>query len=113
MTPDASSDGTRVAFVQGDHVFVVDLDGTNLRAVTTGDFVESYPAFSPDGRSITVQSYGTYGGPKPYVALAVVSLDRAAPLALSADAPELLRDSAGTSTSSGGRISAIQPMRWR
>ena len=113
QTPDASPDGKRVAFMQDDHIFVVDLDGTNLQALTTGDFKESYPAFAPDGRSVAVQSYGTYGGSKPYVALAVISVDRTTPLAIAADSPETLRDAARTDSSSAGRMSAIQHMRWR
>lgn len=107
MTPDASPDGSRVVFQENDHVFVVNIDGSGLRQLTTGDFHESYPAFSPDGKSIVVQSYGTYGGPKPYVALVVLSVDADAPITVTADSPALVHDAGG------GTLSAIQHMRWR
>lgn len=99
--------------MQSDHIFVVDLDGANLHQLTTGDSKESYPAFSPDSASVAVQSFGTYGGPKPYVALAVIAAERTTPLAIASDSPEVLRDASTASNSSGGRTSGIQHMRWR
>lgn len=107
MTPDVSPDGSRVVFQENDHAFVVSIDGSGLRQLTTGDFLESYPAFSPDGKSIVVQSFGTYGGPKPYIALAVLPVDADAPVAIAADSPALVRDA------KGDLLTAIQHMRWR
>lgn len=47
-----ATNGTHVAFVYADDVWVARLDGTDLRRLTTDDGVESRPAFSPDGKSL-------------------------------------------------------------
>ena len=43
---------THVAFVFAGDLFVADLDGGNVRRLTTDDGVESSPAFSPDGQTL-------------------------------------------------------------
>jgi dipeptidyl aminopeptidase/acylaminoacyl peptidase len=56
-----SPDGSQLAFDLGDpgvddnHVFVMAMDGTGLRQLTTSDVNEDAPAWSPDGRSIIVR----------------------------------------------------------
>ncbi len=47
-----ATNGTHVAFVYADDLWVARIDGTDLRRLTTDDGVESNPAFSPDGRQI-------------------------------------------------------------
>ncbi|MCU0248817.1 MAG: PDZ domain-containing protein [Vicinamibacterales bacterium] len=47
-----ATNGTHVAFVYADDLWVAKLDGTDVRRLTTDDGVESRPAFSPDGRLI-------------------------------------------------------------
>ncbi len=47
-----ATNGTHVAFVYADDLWVARLDGTDLRRLTTDDGVESSPAFSPDGSLI-------------------------------------------------------------
>jgi tricorn protease len=47
-----ATNGTHVAFVYADDLWVARLDGSDLRRLTTDDGVESNPAFSPDGRQI-------------------------------------------------------------
>jgi Tol biopolymer transport system component len=115
MTPAVSPDGSLVAFVQNDHVFVVGIDGSGLRQLTTGDHIDAAPTFSPDGASIAFESLGTYGLATTYAALAVVPVNAAAPLAVSDDASETatLRDPKRTQESSIGRITAFDRMRWR
>jgi Tol biopolymer transport system component len=53
----ASSDGSRLAYVaKGDdgrnQIFVADIDGTDVRQVTHDPYSASFPAWSPDGRTI-------------------------------------------------------------
>ncbi len=43
---------THVAFIYAGDLFVADLNGTNVRRLTTDDGVEASPAFSPDGKTI-------------------------------------------------------------
>jgi tricorn protease len=47
-----ATDGTHVAFVYADDLWVARLDGSDLRRLTTDDGIESNPAFSPDGKLI-------------------------------------------------------------
>src|SRR6476469_5538380 len=41
-----------IAFVYADDLWVADLDGKNVRRLTTDPGAESHPVFSPDGQSI-------------------------------------------------------------
>jgi tricorn protease len=47
-----ATNGTHVAFVYADDLWVAKLDGTDVRRLTTDDGVETRPAFSPDGKLI-------------------------------------------------------------
>lgn len=47
-----ATNGTHVAFVYADDLWVARIDGSDLRRLTTDDGIESNPAFSPDGRQI-------------------------------------------------------------
>jgi tricorn protease len=47
-----ATNGTHVAFVYADDLWVARLDGTDLRRLTTDDGIESNPAYSPDGKTI-------------------------------------------------------------
>jgi Tol biopolymer transport system component len=112
--PSVSPDGTLVAFMQADHIYVVGIDGTGLRPLTAGGtFLDAYPTFSPDGTSIAFQSLGTYGASKPYAAVAILSADLEEPTTLTADADVYPLDAAQSESSSQGRIHAIHHMRWR
>lgn len=51
--PAVSPDGKRVAFVHHGHIWVMNLDGSGLKQVTTSDGGEERPSWSPDGRAIT------------------------------------------------------------
>ncbi|MEP6464678.1 MAG: hypothetical protein ABJB05_00170 [Parafilimonas sp.] len=50
----ASPDGKKIAFTGGSHIWIMDIDGTNLKQVTTSSTVEAYPVFSPDSKSLLV-----------------------------------------------------------
>jgi Tol biopolymer transport system component len=52
--PIVSPDRTRAAFILNDHVWIMNLDGTGLRQITTSTGTESMPTWSPDGKWILV-----------------------------------------------------------
>ncbi len=66
-----SPDGQRIVFQQAVlpkdarqarlflemHLFMMDADGTNLRPITTGESIDAYPAWSPDGMRIAFLRY--------------------------------------------------------
>src|SRR5262249_11533745 len=43
---------SHVAFIYADDLFVCDLDGHNVRRLTSDQGIESHPVFSPDGQTI-------------------------------------------------------------
>ncbi len=49
-----------IAFVYANDIWAADLEGRNVRRLTSGVGVESYPAFSPDGRLVAFS--GQYDG---------------------------------------------------
>lgn len=57
--PRVSPDGQRIAFEYGNHVWAMQLDGSNPVQITTSAFSESYAAWSPDGHYLLV----LYGEP--------------------------------------------------
>jgi Tol biopolymer transport system component len=56
--PAVSPDGKQVAFVLASHVYVMNLDGTGLRQITTSSSDERYPFWSPDGKWVAM--YGNF-----------------------------------------------------
>ena len=50
--PCVSPDGTKIAFGMNNHIWVINMDGTGLKQITTSNGVETNPSWSPDGNSI-------------------------------------------------------------
>lgn len=48
--------GTKLAVRIGNHIYTMDIDGNNLKQVTTSNFKESKPVFSPDGKYLMIGS---------------------------------------------------------
>lgn len=57
--------GNQLALQIGNHIHTMAIDGSNLKQVTTSNFTESNPVFSPDGKYLLVGTYyrsnGTIG----------------------------------------------------
>jgi WD40-like Beta Propeller Repeat/ZU5 domain len=77
--PCVSPDGTQVAFQLASHISLMNLDGTNLRQVTTSTYNETQPFFSPDGKWL-----GMYGN------FSVLVLPLSAPLPLDVKDPRVI-----------------------
>ncbi|MBS1659894.1 MAG: PD40 domain-containing protein [Bacteroidetes bacterium] len=50
----ASPDGTRIALKGGNHIWMMNADGSNLVQVTSSTAEEAYPVFSPDSKYLLV-----------------------------------------------------------
>lgn len=122
----ASADGQRLAFDLGDasqlknHVWVMNLDGSGLRQVTTSSNNEDGAAWAPDGSALAVRQGINYpaifaglpgSGRCPTVY--AVPLNASAPIVLDAADPSpafaLQQRSGGTT----GGICAYSPLAWR
>ena len=49
--------GTQLAMRIGNHISIMKIDGTDQKQITTSNFVESVPVFSPDGKYLLVGSH--------------------------------------------------------
>ncbi|SFT08975.1 TolB family protein [Sphingobacterium wenxiniae] len=59
--------GTQLALQIANHIYTMDIDGSNLKQVTTSNFKESVPQFSPDGKHLLVGSEYKQTGPFGYM----------------------------------------------
>jgi TolB protein len=66
-SPSYSASGQLIVFVgnhdpglapRGSHIYVMRRDGSDLRQLTSGDFYDSNPSFSPDGRLVVFDRSG-------------------------------------------------------
>ena len=96
-----------------DDVWIIGMDGTGLKQVTTGDNLETRPVFSPEGRFDRVRELRVVRVGGPYSAIAVVVSHPDAPTKLDRTAEGFIVDGNHTDASSQGRISAVQHMAWR
>ncbi len=110
--PAVSPDGKRIAFSMNKHIWVINMDGTALRQITTGSKEESYPCWSPDGKNIACISYGTFELTF-YNAIAAVPADAAAPADLTNSSPYWLRDSQLNATTTSGRLNPYSSLSWK
>lgn len=52
--PQPSPDGTRIAYASGNHIWIMNADGSNKKQVTQSTDEETYPVFSPDGKYLLI-----------------------------------------------------------
>jgi hypothetical protein len=57
--PAISPDGAQIAFVRNDDIYVMNVDGTNIRQLTTDPHRDEFPQWSPDGTTIVYDNVGT------------------------------------------------------
>lgn len=94
IQPSVSPDGTTVAFRMNDHIWTMKIDGTDLRQITTGTKDESYPTWSPDGKSLIFPVFGTFETTF-YNAMAIVPAAPAEMINLTNESSYWVRNAAG------------------
>lgn len=97
-----SPDGKRIAFVMNRHVWVMNIDGSNLKQLTDvdRDNEETYPTWSPDGKYIACWCYKTFER-SYFTAIAIVPANATKPVALTDKAPVWPKDTKGFRISGG------------
>lgn len=89
-TPAYSADGSLIAFSgnreagigRGVHIYVMNADGTGVRALTSGESYDSNPSFSPNGRQVVFDRRDGSGGASD---IYVVGIDGGDPRRLTDD----------------------------
>lgn len=61
-----SPDGSRIAFAGGNHIYMLNTDGSNLTQVSAGSGQEGAPAFSSDGKFLVAGMRQFSGGAGPW-----------------------------------------------
>ncbi|RYY96321.1 MAG: hypothetical protein EOO11_13750 [Chitinophagaceae bacterium] len=104
-----SPDGSKLAFILNNHLWVMNRDGSGARQLTDTDRdnIETYPCWSPDGKWIACWVYKTFER-SYYTAIAIVPAAAPKPVVLSDKAPVWPRDSKGFRISGGAH-----QMSWR
>ena len=106
--PSVSPDGKRIAFSMNNHIWLINMDGTGLKQITTSSGVEINPTWSPDGNWIGTLSSGAsaYIGGNGY---ALVSSNATTPTSLSASDKVWVQDK----NSSTGVIEPTGNVSWK
>jgi TolB protein len=97
-----SPDNKRIAFIMNNHLWAMNMDGSNLKQLTDvdRDNIETYPAWSPDGKYVACWTYKTFER-SYYTAIAIVPSNTAKPIALTDKAAVWPKDTKGYRVSGG------------
>jgi Tol biopolymer transport system component len=93
--PNVSPDGKKVAFAMNNHIWSMNIDGSNLIQITSGPNEETYSCWSPDGSKIATVSAGDIGATSGN-ALAVVNASPANPTTVSQSEDVWVKDKNNT-----------------
>lgn len=52
--PQPSPDGSHIAYASGNHIWMMNADGSNKKQITQSTDEETYPTFSPDGKYLLI-----------------------------------------------------------
>jgi Tol biopolymer transport system component len=113
LTPAVSPDGARIAFELAGHIWTMNIDGSGLEQITTGNKRENTPAWSPDGKHIVCICFGTFEV-SYYNAIAIVPSNPSAPTDMANDNAAIWpRNKSELSLSAKGRLNATDYVTWK
>lgn len=112
MSPSVSHDGKKVVFVLNDHLWTMNIDGTDLKQITKGNKEEKDPVWSPDGKYIACFCFGTFESTY-YQTIAVVPSNPNEPTAMDNSANIWVRDQVNSGALSDSRVGgAGKQLNW-
>ena len=112
LTPAISPDGSRIAFALNSHIWTMNVDGSGLKQITSGNKAENTPSWSPDGKHIACICFGTFEI-SYYNAIAIVPSNPSAPTDMANDAAIWPRDKNSLTTSTKGRLNGRDAITWK
>ncbi|HEY3875147.1 MAG TPA: hypothetical protein VGM92_06695, partial [Candidatus Kapabacteria bacterium] len=105
--PSVSPDGTKISFEMNSHIWVIGMDGTGQKQVTTGPNSETYSDWSPDGSEIATVSYGDVGLSAGN-SMAIISSNPSTPTTVSPSASVWVQDK-----NNGGLLNPQGNVSWK
>lgn len=112
LTPSISPDGSRIAFELNSHIWTMNVDGSGIKQITSGNKAESMPSWSPDGKYIVCICFGTFEI-SYYNAIAIVPSNSATPTDMANDASIWPRDKNSLTGSAKGRLNGNSSITWK
>jgi hypothetical protein len=106
--PSVNPAGTQISFAMNNHIWVMGMDGTGLKQITTGPNAEYSSAWSPEGSTIAAESSGSFPlGSGSSIAL--VSANPSAPTTVSGSSSVWVQDK----NNPYGIVGALGSIDWK